>query len=345
MTIAIPYFFASGASLSTVGPGTASAASYQRRSCPGQKYGPLKISCRHRIWTPFLPASWIIGRCFSSIAAWISATGLVSSLMGLEAWIRPAITLRAMLVRHQVRGFLRDVALPRLGILVGAAACGFLGVARRLLAVDEIVGRGEVRQALADELADASELVVGNDLRELVLELADDLVAAQHRAGAHLHRRRAEQHELRRVGAGLDAADAADRHALVRARDLHHLAQRDRAHALAAVAARDAVALDGRHRAQRLEVDADDAEDRVDHRDAIGARAERCTGRHRRVADVRRHLRPHRDPRHLLHPADDLLDDVGVLAHRHAHLALGQAVRAAQVQLEAIDAGLLDLAH
>ena len=96
------------------------------------------------------------------------------------------------------------------------------------------------------------ELVVGHELRELFLELADDLVAAEHRAGADLHGRRAEQEELRRVEAGLDAADAADRDAGVRARDLHHLAQRDRPHRLARVAAGHAVALDGRHRPQRL---------------------------------------------------------------------------------------------
>src|SRR6476661_9716248 len=96
MTIAILYFAAIGASFSIVGPGTASAASYQRLSWPGQKYGPLKISWRQRIWTPFLPASWIIGRCFSSIAAWISATDLVSSLIGFEAWMRPLMTLRDM---------------------------------------------------------------------------------------------------------------------------------------------------------------------------------------------------------------------------------------------------------
>jgi hypothetical protein len=51
----------------------------------GQKYGPLKISWRQRIWTPFLPASWIIGRCFSNIAAWTSATDFDSSLTGLLA--------------------------------------------------------------------------------------------------------------------------------------------------------------------------------------------------------------------------------------------------------------------
>jgi hypothetical protein len=88
------YCFAIGWSFSTVGPGTGSAASYQRLSCPGQKYGPLKISWRHRIWTPFLPASWIIGMCFSSIAAWISATDFDSSLMGLLAWIRPDVIFR-----------------------------------------------------------------------------------------------------------------------------------------------------------------------------------------------------------------------------------------------------------
>src|SRR6187551_327477 len=102
--MAILYCAAIGRSFSTVGPGTGSAASYQRLSWPGQKYGPLKISCRQRIWTPFLPASWIIGMCFSSIAAWISATVRVSSLMGLLAWIRPLVTLRAMARGSSGRG-------------------------------------------------------------------------------------------------------------------------------------------------------------------------------------------------------------------------------------------------
>src|SRR5678815_1308730 len=126
MTIAIWYFAASGASFSTVGPGTGSAASYQRLSWLGQKYGPLKISCRHRIWTPCLPASWIIGRCFSNIAAWMSATLRDSSLIGFPAWIKPLMTLRAMgrssgarvvgwaSAGDQRGGLLRDLALPDL---------------------------------------------------------------------------------------------------------------------------------------------------------------------------------------------------------------------------------------
>jgi len=44
----------------------------------------LKISCRQRICTPFLPASSIIGRCFSTIASAIFLTGTLVSLMGFD---------------------------------------------------------------------------------------------------------------------------------------------------------------------------------------------------------------------------------------------------------------------
>src|SRR5688500_15852350 len=128
----------------------------------------------------------------------------------------------------------------------------------------EIVMRREVRQALDDELANVRELRVRHELAELFLELADDLVAAEHRARADLHRRRAEQEELRRVEAGLDAADAADLDAGVRARDLHHLTERDRADRLARVTAGHAMTFDGRQRAQRLQIDAGNGQDRVD---------------------------------------------------------------------------------
>src|SRR5262249_58994641 len=77
------------------------AASYQRTFCEGQKYGPLKISCKQRICTPFLPASSSMGRCFSNIADGISATGFDSSLTGFEAWINPHFTVRAILRLQQ----------------------------------------------------------------------------------------------------------------------------------------------------------------------------------------------------------------------------------------------------
>src|SRR5687768_1560219 len=85
-------------SRSTVGPGTLSARSYHRLSCDGQKYGPLKTSCSPRICTPFLPASSIIGMCLSNIASAIFATGMLSSLIGLLAWMSPALTMRGMAI-------------------------------------------------------------------------------------------------------------------------------------------------------------------------------------------------------------------------------------------------------
>ena len=45
--------------------------------------------------------------------------------------------------------------------------------------------------------------------------------------------------------------------------------------------------------------------------------------------------------RRVRHPAADFEKNFGVFAHRGAHLAFGQPVRAGEVQLEAIDAGVL----
>ena len=111
---------------------------------------------------------------------------------------------------------------------------------------------------------------------ELFLELADDLVAAEHRAGADLHRRRAEQEELRRVEAGLDAADAADlRRRGSRARPPSPGAARSgappgpssRRGPSGPRRSASGAASSGRCR--------DTREDRVDHRDAVGAAAQR----------------------------------------------------------------------
>src|SRR5688500_11726750 len=99
MTIAILYFAAYFESFSTVGPGPVSAVSaHFERSFDGQKYGPLKISWRQRIWTPCLPASSIIGMCFSSMALRIVSTDAFGSLIGFDIWIRPPMTSRAMCV-------------------------------------------------------------------------------------------------------------------------------------------------------------------------------------------------------------------------------------------------------
>ncbi len=60
------------------------------------------------------------------------------------------------------------------------------------------------------------------------------------------------------------------------------------------------------------------------------------------VGDVGRQLGDHRHARVLLAPAHDHLDIFRHLADGRAHAALAHAVRAAEVELDAVGAGLLD---
>ena len=62
-----------------------------------------------------------------------------------------------------------------------------------------------------------------------------------------------------------------------------------------------------------------------------------------RVAHVGRELDHHRDRRDLLDPFRDHACIVGHLSDRRAHAALAHAVRAAEVQLDAVGAGVLRL--
>ena len=67
----------------------------------------------------------------------------------------------------------------------------------------------------------------------------------------------------------------------------------------------------------------------------------RGAGRLQDVGDVRRELDDHRQARMLLAPARNHLDILRHLAHRRAHPALGHAVRAAEVEFDAVGAGVL----
>ena len=60
------------------------------------------------------------------------------------------------------------------------------------------------------------------------------------------------------------------------------------------------------------------------------------------VADVGRELDDHRHPAVLLAPARDHLDVFRHLADRRAHAALAHAVRTAEIELDAVGAGVLD---
>ncbi len=91
--ITIWYFFAVCCMRRVVGPsGIISVASYQRGVCSAQKYGPVKISCMQRIWTPSLPALSMSFMCFSTLALrMVSIFSFVSQAW--EAWIRPHRTV------------------------------------------------------------------------------------------------------------------------------------------------------------------------------------------------------------------------------------------------------------
>src|SRR4051794_25973926 len=95
-------------------------------------------------------------------------------------------------------------------------------------------------------------------------------------------------------------------------------------------------------RAERLQVNADYRENGVDCRNAMRATTK---GGERRLNDVRnvgRHFGPYRDPCNLCYPTGNFRDQIRVLAHGGAHLALRHTVWAREVQFEPVDTGVLN---
>ena len=84
---------------------------------------------------------------------------------------------------------------------------------------------------------------------------------------------------------------------------------------------------------------------RVDGREPVGARS---LGRARNlpdVGDVGRQLHQHGRARFLLHPAGDHLGVFGHLPHRAPHAALAHAMRASEIQLQAVGARVFGSLH
>src|SRR5207248_1985352 len=153
---------------------------------------------------------------------------------------------------------------------------------------------------------------------------------------------RSERDELGRVAPVRDPADAADRNAdLLLARERRDHVERDRLHRGTAVAAVRRRASDARVWHEAIEIDADEALDRVDEGDAVAPA--RRDARLDDVAGVRRELHEDRRPRELLRPARDLRQKLRLLSDRRSHPALAHPVRAPEVELEAVAAGVLDL--
>ena len=125
--------------------------------------------------------------------------------------------------------------------------------------------------------------------------------------------------------------------------DLGDHVERDRLHRRAAIAAMGALAVDRSAPARSCR----DRPLMIELMVLISetASAPPCLRRARRVADVgdvRRQLDDDRHARVLLAPARHHLDVFRHLADRRAHAALAHAVRAAEIELDAVAAGLLD---
>ena len=135
---------------------------------------------------------------------------------------------------------------------------------------------GDVADGVADEIVERAVALRIHPVRQPADHVVDDAETVMHGGGAHLHRARAQRHELGGVAPGADAADAADRLAVgfFVARDLRDHVQRDRLHGRPAIAAVRALAVDGGRGRHQVEIDAGDRIDGVDQRHRIGAAAE-----------------------------------------------------------------------
>ena len=98
----------------------------------------------------------------------------------------------------------------------------------------------------------------------------------------------------------------------------------------------------GRLRREGVEIDVGDRVDGVDQRHRVGAAVLGGAGRVADVGDVGRQLDDDRHAGRRLAPARDHLDVFRHLADGRAHAALAHAVRAAEIELDAVAAGVLD---
>src|SRR4029077_19561595 len=93
-------------------------------------------------------------------------------------------------------------------------------------------------------------------------------------------------------------------------------------------------------RGERIEIDAGDGVDGVDGGESVGAATASSAGGQADVGDIRRELHDHRGAGHFLDPLGDHAGVIGDLADGGAHAALAHTVGAAEIQLEAIGAGV-----
>ena len=156
----------------------------------------------------------------------------------------------------------------------------------------------------------------------------------------------AQQNKLRRILPAGDPADPRDGQArsLVRSHLLHHV-QRDGLDRRPAITAVRGLSAHVRTRRERVQIDPGDRIDGVDGREPVRAAALGRARHHADVGDIGCELHQHRRARNFFHPASDQLGVFGNLSDGAAHAALAHAVRAAEIQLQAVGARVFGLAH
>ena len=206
---------------------------------------------------------------------------------------------------------------------------------------------GDAGYRLAHQVADAGHTLLVEEVAETVDEIVDDPETVNHHRSADLQVAGPEREKVDSVAPVGDTADARDGQirGLCVAGDFSHHVQCDRLHGWSAVAAMGTHPVRRWIHRQAVVIDPHDRVDGVYQRDSIGTAILRGLRRWQYVRDVGCQLDDHRDTGDFLAPFRRHLDVLGHLADRGSHAALGHAVRAAEIELEGIGAGILDHRH
>jgi hypothetical protein len=203
----------------------------------------------------------------------------------------------------------------------------------------------EGRNRFADKIRGPGKAFFIHPVAEPFAQIFDDPKSVRHHGRAYLHARRAEEHELRGVLPGADTADTRHRHFGgdgVLCDGGQHF-ERDRLDGGAAITA------EGRLPAyigvgdEGIQVDARDGLDGIDEREGLAA----ClyggaASRYDRVY-VGGQFGDNGNGSHLHHPFHHEACDFWVLANGGAHSSFRHPVRAAEIKLQSMGAGIFYL--
>src|ERR1035441_1294512 len=205
----------------------------------------------------------------------------------------------------------------------------------------EMLPLGDPGNGEAAEIFDCAEAFLVHPVGEAIDHVLHNAEAVVHGGGADLHGAAAQQNELRRLAPAGDTADSGDGDADFRVgSDLLHQVESDRLDGGPAISAMRGKAADIGARRQRIEIDAGNGLDGVGGGKGVSSAAAGGAGGHADVGDVGREFHQHRRARHFLDPPGDHAGILGDLADGRAHAALAHAVGAAEIQLQAIGAGV-----